>query len=216
MRKTRWFPNAAEHLLRVLDDCEFRDARGKLRSRGNSTELSWFFYFVWRRIMRYGFDGTQRSEARRWTFYLPAATGASEPWMHAHPDMIHMSVKRHLLSIVDCDVGRRGSLAPLGLVRNDTMKARVMLLEVKCKSSNLVARGHWPVSKTKMHLKGAQPPFAAQAVRATEPSVLPSRARARVGHWPRGARAERGRPKGGRPSGARAGARRGLTLPLVR
>jgi hypothetical protein len=24
--------------------------------------------------MRYGFDGTQRSEARRWTFYLPAAT----------------------------------------------------------------------------------------------------------------------------------------------
>ena len=78
-------PNAAEHLLRVLDDCEFRDARGKLRSRGNSTDLSWFFYFVWRRIMRYGFDGTQRSEARRWTFYLPAATGASEPWMHAHP-----------------------------------------------------------------------------------------------------------------------------------
>jgi hypothetical protein len=143
-------PNAAEHLLRVLDDCEFRDERGKLRSRGNSTELSWFFYFVWRRIMRYGFDGTQRSEARRWTFYLPAATGASEPWMHAHPDMIHMSVKRHLLSIVDCDVGRRGFLAPLGLVRNDTMKARVMLLEVKCKSSNLVARGF---AKMKMHLK---------------------------------------------------------------
>ena len=150
MRKTRWFPNAAEHLLRVLDDCEFRDARGKLRSRGNSTELSWFFYFVWRRIMRYGFDGTQRSEARRWTFYLPVAPGASEPWMHAHPDMIHMSVKRHLLSIVDCDVGRRGSLAPLGLVRNGTMKARVMLLEVKCKSSNLVARAF---AKTKMHLK---------------------------------------------------------------
>ena len=146
-------PNAAEHLLRVLDDCEFRDERGKLRSRGvltHSTDLGLFFYFVWRRIMRYGFDGTQRSEARRWTFYLPAATGASEPWMHAHPDMIHMSVKRHLLSIVDCDVGRRGSLAPLGLVRNDTMKARVMLLEVKCKSSNLVARGF---AKTKMHLK---------------------------------------------------------------
>ena len=197
-------PNAAEHLLRVLDDCEFRDARGKLRSRGNSTELSWFFYFVWRRIMRYGFDGTQRSEARRWTFYLPAATGASEPWMHAHPDMIHMSVKWHLLSIVECDVGRRGSLAPLGLVRNDTMKARVMLLEVKCKSANLVARGHWPVAKTKMHLKGAQPPFAAQAVRATEPSVLPSRAGARVGHWPSGSPAERGRPKGGRPRGGRA------------
>jgi hypothetical protein len=45
-------PNAAEHLLRVLDDCEFRDERGKLRSRGNSTDLSWFFYFVWRRIIR--------------------------------------------------------------------------------------------------------------------------------------------------------------------
>ncbi len=143
-------PNAAEHLLRVLDDCEFRDARGKVRSRGNSTELSWFFYFVWRRIMRYGFDGTQRSEARRWTFYLPAATGAGEPWELAHPDRIRMGVQWHLLSIVDCDVGRRDFLAPLGLVRNDTMKARVMLLEVKCKSSNLVSRAF---AKMKMHLK---------------------------------------------------------------
>jgi hypothetical protein len=145
-------PNAAEHLLRVLDDCEFRDARGKVRSRGNSTELGWFFYFVWRRIMRYGFDGTQRSEARRWTFYLPAATGACEPWMPAHPDLVPMRVKRHLLSIVDCDVEqqRRDFLAPLGLVRNDTMKARVMLLEVKCTTSNLVSRAF---AKTKMHLK---------------------------------------------------------------
>jgi hypothetical protein len=144
-------PNAAEHLLRVLDDCEFRDARGKLRSRGNSTDLGLFFYFVWRRIMRYGFDSTQRSEARRWTFYLPAATGATgtdEPWNPAHHDLIPTRVKRHLLSIVDCDVERRE-----GLVRNDTMNARVMLLEVKCTTSNLVARGHWPVAKTKMHLR---------------------------------------------------------------
>ena len=143
-------PNAAEHLLRVLDDCEFRDARGKARSRGNSTELSWFFYFVWRQIMRYGFDSTQRSEARRWTFYVPAAAGAGEPWMPAHPDMIHMGVKWHLLSIVDCDAEQQRALAPPGLVRNDTMKARVMLLEVKCKSSNLVARAF---AKMKMHLK---------------------------------------------------------------
>ena len=152
-------PNAAEHLLRVLDDCEFRDARGKLRSRGvltHSTDLGLFFYFVWRRIMRYGFDSTQRSEARRWTFYLPAATGATgtdEPWSPAHHDLIPTRVKRHLLSIVDCDVERRE-----GLVRNDTMNARVMLLEVKCTTSNLVSRGHWPVAKTKMHLRGAQPP----------------------------------------------------------
>lgn len=141
-------PNAAEHLLRVLDDCEFRDARGKVRSRGNATDLGLFFYFVWRRIMRYGFDATQRSEARRWTFYLPAATGATgtdEPWSPAHHDLIPARVKRHLLSIVDCDVERRE-----GLVRNDTMNARVMLLEVKCKSSNLVARAF---AKTKMHLK---------------------------------------------------------------
>jgi hypothetical protein len=141
-------PNAAEHLLRVLDDCEFRDARGKLRSRGNSTDLGLFFYFVWRRIMRYGFDSTQRSEARRWTFYLPAATGATgtdEPWNPAHHDLIPTRVKRHLLSIVDCDVERRE-----GLVRNDTMNARVMLLEVKCTTSNLVARAF---AKTKMHLR---------------------------------------------------------------
>ena len=138
-------PNAAEHLLRVLDDCEFRDARGKLRSRGNSTDLGLFFYFVWRRIMRYGFDATQRSEARRWTFYLPAAPGADEPWSPAHHDLIPTRVKRHLLSIVDCDVECRE-----GLVRNDTMNARVMLLEVKCTTSNLVSRAF---AKTKMHLR---------------------------------------------------------------
>jgi hypothetical protein len=114
-----------------------------------------FFYFVWRRIMRYGFDATQRSEARRWTFYLPVApgatgaTGTDEPWELAHPDMIRMGVKWHLLSIMVCDVERRGSLAPLGLVRNDTMNARVMLLEVKCTTSNLVSRAF---AKTKMHL----------------------------------------------------------------
>jgi hypothetical protein len=143
-------PNAAEHLLRVLDDCEFRDERGKLRSRGNSTDLGLFFYFVWRRIMRYGFDATQRSEARRWTFYLPlpaatGATGTDEPWIPAHHDLIPTRVKRHLLSIVDCDVERRE-----GLVRNDTMNARVMLLEVKCTTSNLVSRAF---AKTKMHLR---------------------------------------------------------------
>jgi hypothetical protein len=144
-------PKAAEHLLRVLDDCAFRDERGKLRSRGNSTDLGLFFYFMWRRIMRYGFDGTQRSEARRWTFYLPVApgaagaTGTDEPWRPAHTDMIRMRVKWHLLSIVDCDVERRE-----GLVRNDTMKARVMLLEVKCKSAELVSRAF---AKMKMHLK---------------------------------------------------------------
>ena len=144
-------PKAAEHLLRVLDDCAFRDERGKLRSRGNSTDLSLFFYFVWRRIMRYGFDATQRSEARRWTFYLPVAPGATgangtdEPWELAHPDMIRMGVKWHLLSIMGCDVE-----CPEGLVRNDTMNARVMLLEVKCKSANLVSRAF---AKMKMHLK---------------------------------------------------------------
>ena len=32
-------PKAAEHLLRVLDDCKFRDARGRTRSRGVLTQL---------------------------------------------------------------------------------------------------------------------------------------------------------------------------------
>jgi hypothetical protein len=75
----------------------------------------------------------------------PAATGTDGPWELAHPDMIRMSVKWHLLSIVDCGVERRE-----GLVRNDTMKARVMLLEVKCKSAELVSRAF---AKMKMHLK---------------------------------------------------------------
>ena len=136
-------PKAAEHLLRVLDDCKFRDARGRTRSRGNSDDLGLFFYFVWRRIARYGFDGTQRSEARRWTFYLFDAT--TRTYEAGHPDMLHMRAKRHLRSIVDCDIERRD-----GLVRNDTMKDRVMRLEVKCKSTDLVARGF---AKMKMHLK---------------------------------------------------------------
>ena len=107
-----------------------------------------FFYFVWRRIARYGFDSTQRSEARRWTFYLlDATTGTYEL---GHPDMLHMRAEGHLLSIVDCDIERRDFLAPLGLVRNDTMKDRVMRLEVKCKSADLVARG---LAKMKIHLK---------------------------------------------------------------
>ena len=214
-------PNAAEHLLRVLDDCKFRDARGKVRSRGNSTDLSLFFYFVWRRIMRYGFDGTQRSEARRWSFYQPVAIGATgtglapttqtyEPWELAHPDMIRMGVEWHLLSIVDCPIERRGFLAPLGLVRNDTMKARAMRLEVKCRSSDLVSRAF---TKMKMHLKDP-----ALLRRCGLPSPR-SFHLALEREWATG-REEPERSKGdqggGRPSGARAGARRGLTLPLVR
>ena len=102
---------------------------------------------MWRRIARYGFDSTQRSEARRWTFYLfDATTGTYEL---GHPDMLHMRAKEHLLSIVDCDIERRDGLCT-GLVRNDTMKARVMRLEVKCKSTDLAARGF---AKMKIHLK---------------------------------------------------------------
>jgi len=107
-----------------------------------------FFYFVWRRIARYGFDGTQRSEARRWTFYLLDAR--TRTYEVGHPDMMRMGAKRHLRSIVDCNIERRDFLAPLGLVRNDTMKDRVMRLEVKCKSADLVARG---LAKMKIHLK---------------------------------------------------------------
>ena len=136
-------PKAAEHLLRVLDDCKFRDARGRTRSRGNSDDLGLFFYFVWRRIARYGFDGTQRSEARRWTFYLLDAT--TRTYEVGHPDMMRMGATEHLLSIVDCDIERRD-----GLVRNDTMKDRVMRLEVKCNSTDLASRGF---AKMKMHLK---------------------------------------------------------------
>ena len=102
-----------------------------------------FFYFVWRRIARYGFDGTQRSEARRWTFYLFDAT--TRTYEAGHPDLMRMRAKRHLRSIVDCGIERRD-----GLVRNDTMKDRVMRLEVKCKSTDLVARGF---AKMKIHLK---------------------------------------------------------------
>jgi hypothetical protein len=141
-------PKAAEHLLRVLDDCKFRDARGRTRSRGNSADLGLFFYFVWRRIARYGFDSTQRSEPRRWTFYRFDAT--TQTYELGHPDMIRMRAQEHLISIVDCRVERRDFLAPLGLVRNDTMKARVMRLEVKCKSSDLVSRAF---AKMKIHLK---------------------------------------------------------------
>ena len=56
---------AAVHLLRVLDDCERRDAHGKMQAHGNFAHLGLFMYYVWRRVARYGFD-----RAQQWTFYL--------------------------------------------------------------------------------------------------------------------------------------------------
>jgi hypothetical protein len=84
-------PKAAEHLLPRSRRCAFRDERGKLRSTGNSTDLGLFFYFVWRRIMRYGSDATQRSRLAgglstcQWHPAPPAPTAPTSPGSRRTP-----------------------------------------------------------------------------------------------------------------------------------
>jgi hypothetical protein len=117
-------PKAAEHMLRVLDDCERPDAHGKVQSHGNFPHLGLVLYFVWRRVARYGFDRTQSSAAHQWTFYL--FNGAT--YDRGQLEQLHIKAERHMRGVVEALKG------------NVQLKSRAESLELKCNTTDLVSK----------------------------------------------------------------------------
>ena len=117
-------PNAAEALLSVLEYCERRDASGNRQSLANIADLGLLIYHIWRRVARYGFDKTQSSEAHQWTLYLfNGATYERGQWK-----ALKRQAKGHLRSVVT------------SLVSNIQMQSRATSLEVKCNTSDFIAK----------------------------------------------------------------------------
>jgi hypothetical protein len=127
-------PKAAEHILEVLDYCERLDAYGKVQSLPNFPDLGLFLYYVWRRVARFGYDRTQSSAAHQWTFYL--FNGAT--YERGQLEQLHIKAEEHLREII-------GALAS-----NVQLKTRVISLEAKCKSTDLVSKG---LAKMQMSFK---------------------------------------------------------------
>jgi hypothetical protein len=109
---------AAEHLLKVLDDCE----RRQLSS--NFTDLGMFFYYIWRRVARYGCDSSQRTEEKQFTFFL--FDGAT--YKHGKRRQFASKVKEHVRLVVTA------------LEENPLLQARAVSLEAKCTSSDIVTK----------------------------------------------------------------------------
>jgi hypothetical protein len=116
--------NAAEAMLLVLDDYERRDAQGKLQPNVNFADLGAFFYFVWRRVARYGFDGTQHTEANQYTFYL--FNGAT--YQHGKRRQFLSKAKEHVRRVVSA------------LIESPQLESRARSLAGKCTSSDLLPR----------------------------------------------------------------------------
>jgi hypothetical protein len=109
---------AAEHLLKVLDDCE----RKGLSS--NFTDLGMFFYFIWRRVARFACDSSQRTEDKQYTFFL--FDGAT--YKHGKRRQFASKVKEHVRLVVT-------ALEAVPLLRS-----RAESLEAKCTSSDIVSK----------------------------------------------------------------------------
>ena len=117
-------PKAAEALLEVLDYCERRDASGNRQSLSNIADLGLFLYFIWRRVARYGFDKTQSSEAHQWTLYLfDGATYERGQW-----EQLTIRAKGHIRAVVT------------SLVSSVQMQSRAASLDVKCNTSDFIAK----------------------------------------------------------------------------
>ena len=127
-------PKAAESLLVVLEYCERRDAHGKFQSLGNFADLGLFFYYVWRRVARFGYDRTQSSAAHQWTFYL--FNGAT--YERGQLEQLHIKAEEHLRAVI------------AALSANEQIKARAASLDTKCTTSDLVSRG---LTKMQMSFK---------------------------------------------------------------
>jgi hypothetical protein len=109
---------AAEHILKVLDDCE----RKQLSS--NFTDLGMFFYYIWRRVARYACDASQSTEDKQYTFYL--FDGAT--YKHGRRRQFASNVKEHVRAVV-------AALEAIPL-----LQARAASLEAKCTSSDIVTK----------------------------------------------------------------------------
>ena len=115
---------AAEALLVVLEYCERRDASGKVQSLANIADLGMFLYYIWRRVARYGFDRTQSSETHQWMFYLfNGATYERGQWKQ-----LAIRAEKHLRSVI------------AALSSNVQLQSRAMSLDVKCNTSDLIAK----------------------------------------------------------------------------
>jgi hypothetical protein len=122
-------PKAAESLLVVLEYCDRRDEHGELQSLGNFTDLGLFFYYVWRRVARFGYDKTHQ-----WPFYL--FNGAT--YELGQLEQLHMKAEEHLRAVI----------AVLSV--NEQINARAESLDTKCTTSDLISRG---LTKMQMSLK---------------------------------------------------------------
>ena len=117
-------PKAAEALLEVLDYCERRDASGNKQSLSNIADLGLLIYHIWRRVARYGFDKTQSSEAHQWTLYLfNGATYERGQWK-----ALKRQAKGHIRAVV------------MSLVSSVQMQSRATSLDVKCNTSDFIAK----------------------------------------------------------------------------
>ena len=117
-------PKAAEALLEVLDYCERRDASGNRQSLSNIADLGLLIYHIWRRVARYGFDKTQSSEAHQWTLYLfNGATYERGQWK-----ALKRQAKGHIRAVV------------MSLVSSVQMQSRAASLDVKCNTSDFIAK----------------------------------------------------------------------------
>jgi hypothetical protein len=128
---------AAVHLLRVLDDCERRNAPAKMQSHGNFAHLGLFLYYVWRRVARFGYHRTQSSAAHQWTFYL--FNGAT--YERGQLEQLHIKAERHMRAVVEA------------LMENVQLQSRAESLELKCNTTDLASKA---LGKMQLSLKGVE------------------------------------------------------------
>jgi phage/plasmid-associated DNA primase len=115
---------AAEALLVVLEYCERKDSHGKVQSLSNIADLGMFLYYIWRRVARYGFDRTQSSETHQWMFYLfNGATYERGQWKQ-----LAIRAEKHMRSVI------------AALSTSTQLESRAMSLDVKCNTSDLIAK----------------------------------------------------------------------------
>jgi hypothetical protein len=116
----------------VLDDCERRDAHGKMQAHGNFAHLGLFMYYVWRRVARYGFD-----RAQQWTVYL--FNGAT--YENGQLEQLRIKAERHMRAVVEA------------LAENVQLQSRAESLELQCNTTDLASKA---LDKMQLSLKDVE------------------------------------------------------------